>query len=104
MDARGVNVSESELEVLKVLWEHAAGTVRAINTILRGQGRRWAYTTVQTLLQRLESKGYVHSDRSGPAHIYRAKNSSAAVFGSWPIGSAMARRRLFCWLSSATAT
>jgi BlaI family transcriptional regulator, penicillinase repressor len=72
MDARGTNVSEAELEVLKVLWEHAAGTVREINTILQGQGRRWAYTTVQTLLQRLESKGYAHSDRSGPAHIYRA--------------------------------
>jgi BlaI family transcriptional regulator, penicillinase repressor len=72
MDARGASVSEAELEVLKVLWEHAAGTVREINTILWGQGRRWAYTTVQTLLQRLESKGYVHSDRSSPAHIYRA--------------------------------
>ena len=75
MDARGVNVSESELEVLKVLWEHAAGTVREINTILRKQGRRWAYTTVQTLLQRLEVKGHVQSDRSGPAHVYRASVS-----------------------------
>ena len=72
MDARGASVSEAELEVLKVLWEHAAGTVREINALLQEQGRRWAYTTVQTLLQRLESKGCVRSDRSGPAHIYRA--------------------------------
>ena len=72
MDARGSIVSEAELQVLKVLWEHASGTVREINTILLEQGRSWAYTTVQTLLQRLESKGHVRSDKSGSAHVYRA--------------------------------
>ncbi len=72
MDARGSTISEAELDVLKVLWERPAGTVREINEILHQQGRRWAYTTVQTLLQRLESKGHVRSDKSGPAHVYRA--------------------------------
>jgi predicted transcriptional regulator len=72
VDARGSTISEAELEVLKVLWEHSAGTVRAINAVLHEQGRRWAYTTVQTLLQRLEAKGHVTSDRSGAAHVYRA--------------------------------
>lgn len=72
MDARGSTVSEAELDVLKVLWERPSGTVREINEILHQQGRRWAYTTVQTLLQRLESKGHVQSDKSGPAHVYRA--------------------------------
>ena len=72
MDARIATVSEAELEVLKVLWEHSSGTVREINAILSEQGRRWAYTTVQTLLQRLESKGHVQSDKNGPAHVYRA--------------------------------
>jgi BlaI family penicillinase repressor len=72
VDTRGSTISEAELEVLKVLWEHDSGTVRAINTTLQRQGRRWAYTTVQTLLQRLESKGHVQSDKNGPAHVYRA--------------------------------
>ena len=72
MDARGSSISEAELDVLKVLWERPSGTVREINEILHQQGRRWAYTTVQTLLQRLESKGHVQSDKSGPAHVYRA--------------------------------
>ena len=72
MEGREPSVSEAELEVLKVLWEHAAGTVREINAVLQEQGRRWAYTTVQTLLQRLEAKGFVHSDKSGSAHVYRA--------------------------------
>jgi len=66
-------VSESELEVLKTLWEIGPATVRAVNAALHhGRGRRWAYTTVQTLLQRLEAKGYVGCDRGGSAHVYAA--------------------------------
>jgi predicted transcriptional regulator len=65
-------VSEAELEVLKVLWEHGSGTVRSINAFLLEQGRRWAYTTVQTLLQRLETKGCVQSDKSGAAYVFEA--------------------------------
>jgi predicted transcriptional regulator len=64
-------ISETELDVLKVLWDHGPATVRAINGRLRGMGRRWAYTTVLTLLSRLEGKGYVASDKSGIAHVFR---------------------------------
>ncbi len=72
MDERQAPVSESELEVLKALWQVGPGTVRVVNAALHEGGRRWAYTTVQTLLQRLEAKGYVACDRSGQAHIFRA--------------------------------
>jgi BlaI family penicillinase repressor len=65
-------ISETELEVLRVLWEHGPGTVRDVNAVLRRQRRRWAYTTVLTLLQRLQTKGYVASDRSELAHVFRA--------------------------------
>jgi predicted transcriptional regulator len=65
-------VSETELEILKAIWEHGPGTVREINARLRPTGRRWAYTTVLTLLQRLEAKGYVASNKTGLAHVFRA--------------------------------
>ena len=71
MEARRSSITETELDVLKALWENGPGTVRVINDQLRRQGRRWAYTTVLTLLQRLEAKGYVISDKSGMAHIFR---------------------------------
>ena len=71
METRRASISETELDVLKVLWEHGPGTVRVIHHHLRRQGRRWAYTTVLTLLQRLEAKGYVMSDKSGVAHVFR---------------------------------
>jgi BlaI family penicillinase repressor len=71
VEARRASISETELDVLKVLWENGPGTVRAVNELLSRQGRRWAYTTVLTLLQRLEAKGYVSSDKSGVAHVFR---------------------------------
>ncbi len=71
MAARRTPISDTELEVLKVLWDRPAGTVREILEELQPQ-KRWAYTTVQTLLNRLQTKGYVRSDKSGSAHIYRA--------------------------------
>jgi predicted transcriptional regulator len=69
---RQPSVSKAELEVLKVLWERPPATVREVNAALREQGRDQAYTTVQTLLQRLEAKGFVRCDKSGPAHVYQA--------------------------------
>jgi predicted transcriptional regulator len=71
VEPRRSTISETELDILKVLWEQGPGTVREVNALLRKQGRRWAYTTVLTLLQRLEAKGYVASDKSGLAHVFR---------------------------------
>ena len=71
MSSRRSPLSETELEVLKALWDCGSGTVREINELLSQRGRRWAYTTVLSLLARLESKGYVASDKSGLAHVFR---------------------------------
>jgi predicted transcriptional regulator len=71
MQSRLTPLSETELEVLKALWDRGSGTVREINELLAERGRRWAYTTVLTLLSRLEAKGYAASDKSGMAHVFR---------------------------------
>lgn len=69
-------VSDAELDVLKVLWERGPGTVRDVEAHLRRRKRRWAYTTVLTLLSRLRDKGYVASDKpdrgGGAALVFRA--------------------------------
>jgi predicted transcriptional regulator len=64
-------IGQIELEVLKVLWEHGPSTVREVHALLQQQEDR-AYNTVLTHLQRLEAKGYVASDKSGVANVYRA--------------------------------
>jgi BlaI family penicillinase repressor len=75
VDERQYSIGEAELEVLKVLWEHGAGTVRQINARLEPRGHQWAYTTVQTMLHRLQGKGCVKSgrgDQGGVAHVFEA--------------------------------
>jgi BlaI family penicillinase repressor len=72
---RRPTVSDTELDVLKTLWERPAGTVREILMDLREQGKQWAYTTVQTLLHRLEEKAFVECDRTDATHVFRAKVS-----------------------------
>ncbi len=65
-------LSEAERDVLRVLWDHGPRTIREINEVLKHRGRRWAYTTVATLLQRLAAKQHVVGDSSSVPHIYRA--------------------------------
>ena len=67
------DLGAAEFDVLKTLWEMGPATVREVLIHLHERGRRVAYTTVQTLLTRLEQKKYVTSDKSDLAHVFRAK-------------------------------
>ncbi|MHC4106510.1 MAG: BlaI/MecI/CopY family transcriptional regulator [Planctomycetota bacterium] len=79
MAPREAELGMAELEVLKTLWDHGPATVRQVLNHLHEQGRKLAYTTVLTYLTRLEEKGYVRSDKSGLAYVYRPKVSRAKV-------------------------
>ncbi|MCC6660886.1 MAG: BlaI/MecI/CopY family transcriptional regulator [Phycisphaerales bacterium] len=74
-----LELGSAELEVLKVLWEKGPSPVRDVLEIMHKNGRRVAYTTVLTILTRLEQKGMVASDRSEQAYVYRAKLSRQRV-------------------------
>lgn len=73
------DLGSSELEVLKVLWDEAPCTVREVLNHMHQRGRHVAYTTVQTLLTRLEQKQFVRSDKSDLAHVFRARVSRDRV-------------------------
>ena len=79
MGDRHHDLGSAELEVLKALWEVGPATVREVLTYLHDRGRRVAYTTVQTLLTRLEQKRFVVSDKSDLAHVFRARVSRDRV-------------------------
>jgi BlaI family transcriptional regulator, penicillinase repressor len=72
MDEIKAGLSEAEREALRTLWDHGPATVRQLMDLLVGRGRRWAYSTVATLLRRLEGKGYSASETVGGSLIYRA--------------------------------
>lgn len=63
-------LSPAETEILRLVWQLAAGTVQEVRRKLPRR-RRIAYATVQTLLRRLERKGYVTHETKGKAHVFR---------------------------------
>ncbi|UOQ52932.1 BlaI/MecI/CopY family transcriptional regulator [Hymenobacter cellulosivorans] len=63
--------TESELEILQVLWQHGPSTVRFVNDEL-SQKREVGYTTTLKLLQLMLDKGLVLRDDDSRTHVYRA--------------------------------
>ncbi|MHC4239095.1 MAG: BlaI/MecI/CopY family transcriptional regulator [Planctomycetota bacterium] len=62
-------VSPAETEVLRIVWETDRATVQDVCERLPAE-RKIAYATVQTLLRRLEKKGYVGHHNQGKAHVF----------------------------------
>lgn len=71
MSDQQFELGSAELEVLRALWDGGPATVRQVLNHLHERGRNVAYTTVLTFLTRLDSKGYVTSDKTGQAYVYR---------------------------------
>jgi BlaI family penicillinase repressor len=66
------DVTDTELALLQVLWDGGPATIRHLTDVIYPGGGAAQYATVQKLLERLESKGCVHRDRTPPAHIFKA--------------------------------
>ena len=75
------SISDAELEILRALWEQGPGIVREIQELLAVEGCEWQRSTVITLLQRLERKGYVSSDRSSTKPSVEPKRAWQARSG-----------------------
>lgn len=69
-----LDLAPLELECLSVLWPMGEGTVRDIHRELAASRAR-AYTTVLTIMDRLEQKGIVTRRKLGRAFHYRARLS-----------------------------
>jgi len=63
--------TKAELDILHVLWERGASTVREVHETLYGDDGA-GYTTALKLMQIMHAKGFVERDDSQRAHIYRA--------------------------------
>jgi len=69
-----------ELECLKALWEIGEGTVRDVRDVMVGN-RDLAYTTVMTVLDRLEKRGRVSRKKQGRSYVYVPKLSREELRG-----------------------
>jgi BlaI family penicillinase repressor len=57
------DVTNTELAILRVLWDQGAATRPQVAAVLYPGGGPSHYATVQKLLERLEAKGYVSHER-----------------------------------------
>jgi BlaI family transcriptional regulator, penicillinase repressor len=72
--------SRLEMQVLSVLWQRGASTVREVMEVMP-DGKTRAYTTILSVMQVMEKKGLVSHDTEGNVHIYKAKISQQKVTG-----------------------
>jgi predicted transcriptional regulator len=63
---------ELQAQIMAALWRLEAGTVEQVRAALPPR-YRGAYTTVQTVLNRLAERGFLARKRSGQAIVYRPK-------------------------------
>lgn len=67
---KSVTLTEAELRLMDVLWEHGPSSVQAVLDALPKK-LQLAYNSVLTTIRILEKKGYVRHIKDGRAHIYR---------------------------------
>ena len=61
--------TESELEILSILWEKGSATVREVHNIIF-KTKEVGYTTTLKLMQIMHEKGIVNRDVSSKTHVY----------------------------------
>jgi len=67
---RKTQLASLQLAIMRVLWEKEA-TVGEVRDALAAEGRELAYTTVATMLAKMERKGQVGHRAAGKAFVYR---------------------------------
>jgi BlaI family transcriptional regulator, penicillinase repressor len=75
------DITDSELSVLRILWDRGPATIRQLTDVLYPRGGAAQYATVQKLLDRMEAKGYVARDRSLYVHVFAAAMDRDELIG-----------------------
>ena len=90
-DSLADKISDSELEVMKLLWQAGEPLpVTAIREALQ-QSRGWEATTVKTLVSRLVSKGVIAQEKRNV--FYYSPRITEQEYNAWATGNLI--RRLY---------
>ena len=74
---RELKLSALQLDLMQAVWDAGEATVAQVQQAVAK--RKLAYTTVATLLKRLEAKGLLTADRDGRELVYRATVDASSV-------------------------
>jgi BlaI family penicillinase repressor len=75
---KNLRLGDLQLRIMKVLWAREEATVADVFEEL-GKGADLAYTTVSTMLRKMEARGLIAHRTEGRSFVYRAKVASEAV-------------------------
>jgi len=74
-------LSHSEWLIMKAVWQLSRTTIREVLEELADE-TEWAYSTVKTMMERLEDKGYLSSKKVGGSRLYTANIAEDKVKGT----------------------
>ena len=73
-----IRLGRIELQIMNIVWNKGKATVHDVKDVL-GKGRKPAYSTILTMMRKLEAKGYLEHDVSDRTYVYRSTISQQAV-------------------------
>src|ERR1700728_2392791 len=81
MRRKSTTLTELELEIMKIVWDHDTVTVRDVyETLLKR--RKVAYTTVMTMMKILEQKKYLKKNQDDRAYVYQPAQPRREAIGA----------------------
>ncbi|RAV99380.1 BlaI/MecI/CopY family transcriptional regulator [Pseudochryseolinea flava] len=74
MSKKSVKPTEKELEILQIVWEKGAASVKDVHEALGGEKAN-GYTTILKMMQIMHEKGLVSRQKNGKLHVYKARQT-----------------------------
>ena len=78
MSALTPKPTEKELEILQIVWEKEAVSVKDVHEALGGDVAN-GYTTILKLMQIMHEKGLVTRQKSGTLHLWKTRASKCST-------------------------
>lgn len=72
-----IRLGRLELQIMNVVWDRGRATVHDVKSAL--SRRKPAYSTILTMMRKLEVKGYLEHEVDGRTYVYRPSISQQAV-------------------------
>jgi predicted transcriptional regulator len=73
-----IRLGRLELQIMNVVWDKGQATVHDVKDVI-SRGRKPAYSTILTMMRKLEAKGYLSHDVDDRTYVYRATISRQTV-------------------------
>jgi BlaI family transcriptional regulator, penicillinase repressor len=69
--SKAAPLASLQLAIMRILWHRGEATVAEVRDLLATEGRDLAYTTIATMLAKMERKGQVCHRAAGKAFVYQ---------------------------------